>query len=65
MPGYDDTHLDRGAAAFAVDRQEGEYYARLSKGAAATAPLHDGYLVERVAGGQPDRAVPLVPACHP
>jgi hypothetical protein len=38
MPGYDDTRLGRGAAAFAVDRQEGDYYARLWKGAAATNP---------------------------
>jgi hypothetical protein len=38
MPGYDDTRLGRGAAGFAVDRQNGGYYARNWQGAIALKP---------------------------
>jgi hypothetical protein len=38
MPGYDDTRLGRGAAGFAVDRQNGAYYANFWRGAIATQP---------------------------
>lgn len=38
MPGYDDTRLGRGAAGFAVDRQNGGYYAAVWQGAIALKP---------------------------
>ena len=38
MPGYDDTRLGRGAAGFAVDRQNGGYYASFWQGAIALQP---------------------------
>ena len=38
MPGYDDTRLGRGAAGFAVDRQNGAYYRKVWQGAIATHP---------------------------
>jgi hypothetical protein len=38
MPGYDDTRLPRGAAAFAIGREDGAYYARSWQAAMSAAP---------------------------
>jgi hypothetical protein len=38
LPGYDDTLLGRGAAGFAVNRRNGDYYRTLWQGAIATQP---------------------------